>query len=147
MSEGRQVFTPSLAYDDAPAAIEFLCRAFGFTDKYRLAMPDGSVGHAELEIGGAVVYLATTWGAGGMASPQNLPAVHGQVHCEVADVDAHFSRASREGAIIAEPPADQFHGSRSYRAIDLEGHRWIFSQFVRDVSEGEMQTMIDEGRD
>ena len=147
MSGARQVLTPSLAYDDAPAAIEFLCRAFGFAEKYRLAMPDGSIGHAELEIGGATVYVATTWEAGGMASPRNLPAVHGQVHCEVADVDAHCDRASREGAVIAEPPADQFHGSRSYRAMDLEGHRWIFSQQLREVSTDEMQTMIDEGKD
>ena len=147
MSEARQVFTPSLAYDDAPAAIEFLCRAFGFEEKFRLAMPDGSIGHAELGIGGAIVYVATTWEAGGMASPQNLPAVHGQVHCEVPDVDAHYERASREGAVIAEAPEDQFHGSRSYRAMDLEGHRWIFSQFLREIPETELQAMVDEGKD
>ncbi len=139
----RQVLTPSLAYDDAAAAIEFLCRAFGFTEKYRLDMPDGSIGHAELEIGGATVYVATTWEAGGMASPQNLPAVHAQVNCEVPDVDAHYARASAEGATIAEPPEDQFHGSRSYRAMDLEGHRWIFSQFVREVPDAELRAAVE----
>jgi PhnB protein len=140
----RQVLIPSLVYDDASAAIEFLCRAFGFSEKFRLDMPDGSIGHAELDIEGATVYVATTWKAGGMASPKDLPAVHGQVNCEVPDVDAHYERASAEGAVIAEPPEDQFHGSRSYRAMDLEGHRWIFSQLLREVPESELRAMLEE---
>jgi PhnB protein len=142
LSAPRQIMTPSLAYDDAPAAVEYLCRAFGFSEKFRLDMPDGSVGHAELELAGGVVFVATTWEAGGMASPQNLSAVHAQVHCEVPDVNAHHARAAAEGAVIAEGPTDQFHGSRSYRAMDLEGHRWIFSQFQREVPESEMRAAV-----
>ena len=51
----------------------------------------------------------------------------------VDDVDAHFAQAREAGATIATEPEDQPHGARTYRATDPEGHRWIFSQQVRDV--------------
>ena len=121
-----QRFTPMLAYADAAAAIEFLVRAFGFEERYRMDMPDGSVGHAELGLGGEAVMLASEWPAGGVVSPLRLPALHAQLYVRVDDVDAHFARARAEGATIAAEPADQEYGERSYRAIDPEGQRWIF---------------------
>jgi uncharacterized glyoxalase superfamily protein PhnB len=115
-----------LVYADAAAAIEFLTRAFGFELRFRMDMPDGSVGHAELGLGEEVVMLASEWPAGGVVSPLRLPALHAQIHVRVEDVDAHFARASEAGATIATEPADQDYGERSYRAIDPEGQRWIF---------------------
>jgi uncharacterized glyoxalase superfamily protein PhnB len=115
-----------LVYADAAAAIEFLTRAFGFELRFRMDMPDGSVGHAELGLGEEVVMLASEWPAGGVVSPLRLPALHAQIHVRVEDVDAHFARASEAGATIATEPADQEYGERSYRAIDPEGQRWIF---------------------
>jgi PhnB protein len=115
-----------LAYADAVAAIEFLTRAFGFEERFRMDMPDGSVGHAELGLGDQVVMLSSEWAVGGVVSPLRLPALHAQIHVRVDDVDAHFARANREGATIASEPADQEYGERSYRAIDPEGQRWIF---------------------
>ena len=64
---------------------------------------------------------------------QVLPAVHSQVHCYVDDVDAHYERARAAGATIAAAPRDEDHGERSYRAVDPEGHRWIFATSVRDL--------------
>jgi uncharacterized glyoxalase superfamily protein PhnB len=121
-----------LAYADAPAAIEFLTKAFGFEELFRMELPDGSVGHAELGLGGeAVVMLACEWPAGGLVSPLQLPALHAQIRVRVDDVDAHHARARAEGATIAAEPADQDYGERSYRAIDPEGHRWIFAMPLR----------------
>lgn len=136
-------FTPMLAYDDAPAALEFLCRAFGFEERFRLAMPDGSIGHAELILEGsqACVPLATTWKDAGMASPKDLAGVHSQVSCEVTDVEAHFERARSAGATVVAPPEDQPYGARIYRAVDPEGHRWIFSQTLRELSAEELQAL------
>ncbi len=136
---------PMLAYDDAPAAIDFLCRAFGFEERFRLPMPDGTIGHAELALEGtdATINVATTWRDGGMAPPEELPAVHSQVQCHVPDVDAHYARAKAAGATVIAVPEDQFYGARIYRAIDLEGHRWIFSQQLREVSEEEMLAAVE----
>jgi uncharacterized glyoxalase superfamily protein PhnB len=118
---------PMLAYDDAPAALEFLCKAFGFEERYRMGMPDGTIGHAEVALGDQVVMLATTWKAAGMASPKDLAGVHAQLRCTVDDVEAHFARARAAGATIAAEPEDQPYGERVYRAVDPEGHRWIFA--------------------
>ena len=130
---GPQRLVPYLAYADAPAAIEFLCKAFGFEETYRYPMEDGRIGHAELAIGDNVVMLASVFPEMGFASPQDLEGIHCQMHCDVEDVDAHHARAREAGATITAEPADQPYGDRIYRATDPEGHRWIFSQHVRDV--------------
>ena len=123
--------TPYLSYEDAPAAIQFLCKAFGFVETFRYAMPDGRLGHAELAYRGTTaVYLASVWEDLGFQSPKNLSAVHCQMHCYVDDVDAHYERARDAGATIAAAPADQDHGDRIYRAVDPEGHRWLFAMRI-----------------
>jgi uncharacterized glyoxalase superfamily protein PhnB len=122
-----QSIVPMLPYADAPAAIAFLCRAFGFEERFRMDMPDGTIGHAELALGDGVVMLASVWRDGGLASPLELPALHAQIWCRVDDVDAHFARARAAGATLVGEPEDQDHGGRSYRALDPEGHRWIFA--------------------
>jgi uncharacterized glyoxalase superfamily protein PhnB len=139
LSASQQRITPYLAYADAPAAIEFLCRAFGFGERYRLAMPDGRIGHAEVEYQGHTVMLASAYREMGFVSPKNLPAVHSQIHMRVDDVDAHYQRALAAGATIATAPKDQ-HGQRMYRAMDSEGHRWIFSTPLAGPSGNELIT-------
>ncbi len=133
LSQNEQRIVPYLAYADAPAAIEFLCGAFGFEERFRLPMPDGSIGHAEIVYEGHVLMLASAPAEMGFASPKDLSGVHSQVYCRVDDVDAHYERAKAAGATIATAPKDQ-HGERAYRAMDPEGHRWIFSTPLREVS-------------
>ena len=120
--------SPMLPYDDASAAIDFLCKAFGFTETYRFAMPDGRVGHAELRYGGSLIMLASAFPEFGLVSPTSLTEHHSQLHCVVDDLDAHYETARSQGATIVTEPRLQEHGARSYRANDLEGHRWIFSE-------------------
>jgi PhnB protein len=117
---------PYLAYADAPAAIEFLCEAFGFEERARYPMPDGRIGHAELGYGAASIYLASVYAELGFASPRDLQGIHCQLHCMVDDVDAHYAKALAAGATCVGRPAED-HGLRSYRAVDPEGHRWIFA--------------------
>lgn len=124
-----------LAYDDAPAAIDFLCSAFGFRERWRMDGDNGTIGHAELELDGQVVMLASVWRDGGLATPNELGAAHCQLRCLVDDVDAHWRRARDAGAIVLGEPTDQEYGERIYRAVDPEGHRWIFaSPLARAVS-------------
>ncbi len=121
-----QRFIPYLSYQDAPAAIDFLARAFGFEERSRYPMPDGRIGHCELDLAGDALYLASAYDEMGFCSPRSLEGVHGQVYVQVDDVDAHFARAREAGATIVAEPADE-HGTRMYRALDLEGHRWMFA--------------------
>jgi len=116
---------PYLFYSDAPAAIDFLCKAFGFVEQFRHPMPDGKVGHAELLYEKNPMMLASVFPEGGYSNPLDLPAVHSQLYCTVDNVDAHYERAKAAGATIVAEPSDQY-GSRKYRVIDPEGHRWVF---------------------
>lgn len=136
--EGNQRVIPYLSYADAPAAVEFLSAAFGFEAGMQMEMGEGVLGHAELHLGDNVLMLASAFPEMGQASPQDLAALHSQVMVYVDDVDAHFAQASAAGATILEEPTDQFYGDRSYRAADPEGHHWVFTQHIRDVSPEEM---------
>jgi uncharacterized glyoxalase superfamily protein PhnB len=129
----NQRILPYLSYADAPAALDFLCSAFGFEELARMPMEDGTIGHAEIGYQGHIIMLATCWRATGAASPRELGGIHSQIHCYVDDVDAHYRRAMDAGATIIAEPADQPYG-RTYRAVDPEGHRWIFSAAVEDQS-------------
>ena len=51
----------------------------------------------------------------------------------VDDVDGHYDRARKRGAVIDGPPTDYPYGERQYTAEDLGGHRWTFSQSIADV--------------
>ena len=117
---------PMLSYHDAPAAIEFLGKAFGFEELYRLEMPDGRIGHAEVGYDGVRIMLASEYPEMGIGSPQKLDTRYSQLYVIVDDVDAHYQRAREAGAVILTEPEED-HGSRSYRANDPEGHRWIFA--------------------
>ena len=140
--EGNQRVIPYLAYADAPAAVEFLCRTYGFEAGVQMDMGGGVLGHAELHLDDNVVFLATAFDEIGLTSPRNLSAVHGQVMVYVDDVDEHYENAKAAGAEITEEITDQFYGDRSYRTVDPEGHQWVFTQHIRDVSPEELEAAV-----
>ncbi|MCB9898729.1 MAG: VOC family protein [Planctomycetes bacterium] len=136
--EGTQRIVPYLYYADAPGAIDFLCKAFGFVERFRMPGPDGGVGHAELALHDEVVMLASVCPDRPMSAPKGLPASHGLVMCYVDDVDAHHARAVAAGAEIVQPLETKFYGDRSYGAKDPDGHTWYFATHVKDVAPEDM---------
>jgi len=139
MTETQRVF-PYLAYEDAPAAVEWLCRVFGFEPVDVQTTPDGRVVHAALALEGAQVMLASLFDGGGYCSPQTLEALPSHVLIHVEDVDAHFRHAESAGASIHYGPVDQPWSARLYEATDLEGHRWAFMQPQAAASDAVEQT-------
>jgi PhnB protein len=132
---------PMLAYEDGPAALEWLARAFGFRETTRMVGPDGALAHGEMEIGDGVIMLATP--TPDYQSPlrhrqvcaaarqwSSVPWVVDGVLVYVDDVDAHHARAVAAGARILSTP-EPGPPARRYRAEDLEGHRWMFMQRER----------------
>ena len=127
MSAMQRVF-PYLAYEDAAAAVEWLCRVFGFERVDVQTIPDGRVVHAALSLQGGQIMLASLFDGGGYRSPNGLDALPSHVLIHVDDVEAHFRQAKAAGANILYGPKDQPWGGRLYEATDLEGHRWAFLQ-------------------
>ncbi len=120
---------PSLTYDDAAAAIDWLCRAFGFEKRLVVPGPDGTIKHSELSLGGAVVMVGSPRPAAGRVSPRSLGGVCQALCVHVDDADAHFARAKAAGAQILQPVKDEDYGSRGYMAKDLEDHQWYFGTY------------------
>lgn len=120
---------PSLYYDDAPQAIEFLCRAFGFRKRLVVPGPNGTIMHSELSYGPGVVMVATVRPDRGGASPKTLGQHHGGLSVQVDDPDAHYRHAKAEGAVITQELRDEDYGSRGYVATDPGGHVWYFGTY------------------
>lgn len=133
-SAPRATVVPILVYEDVGRAIDWLCGAFGFTERLRAAGPGGTIGHAQLTIAGGAVMLGRQGGEFRAPRPNEVTQY---VVVHVEDVDRHFERARQHGARIVRPPADQPFGERQYTADDLGGHRWTFSQSIADVAPGE----------
>lgn len=130
---------PMLAYEDPAAALDWLAHAFGFRETTRYTEPDGRITHAEMQVGDAVIMLANP--TPDYEAPKrhresceaarrwsNNPYVIDGLLVYVDDVDEHFARAKDAGAMVLSEPEDTEFGERHYRAEDLEGHRWMFSQ-------------------
>jgi uncharacterized glyoxalase superfamily protein PhnB len=130
MSEDtRPNMFPAFKYRDAPAAIDWLERAFGFTRQGVHSGPDGTVVHAELKLGTGVIMLGST--APPDAANPWADATQG-LYVYVADVDAHYERAKAAGAVIVRELADTPYGSREYSAQDSGGNLWSFGTYYPD---------------
>lgn len=119
---------PSLTYSDAPAAISWLCRCFGFEERLVVPGPDGQVRHSELSLGRAVIMVSSPRSEQQRVAPQRL-GVSFALSLFVDDPDAHFERAQREGVEITQDLKDEDFGARGYMARDPEGHQWCFSNY------------------
>jgi uncharacterized glyoxalase superfamily protein PhnB len=120
---------PIVVYADVGNAIDWLCQAFGFSERLRVER-EGVVFHAQLVYAEGAIMLGREGGEYRAARPGE---VHQYVHVTVQDADRHFERAKQSGARIVNPPHDTPFGERQYTAEDPEGHRWAFSQHIADV--------------
>jgi uncharacterized glyoxalase superfamily protein PhnB len=115
---------PTLRYQDAKGAIDFLERAFGFERKAVMENDDGTIGHAELTYGRGMVMI----GSAGMGDPQ-FDTGHASIYVVVDDPDAVHERARTAGAEVTRELADMDYGSREFSARDPEGNAWSFGTY------------------
>jgi uncharacterized glyoxalase superfamily protein PhnB len=121
---------PFMRYDDAPAAIEWLVRAFGFEKQMVVPGPDGTIAHAQLSLGPGLIMLGSSKDDElQMGSPRKLGAVNQGIYVYLDDVKGHYERATAAGAEIVRDLGDTEYGSREYVARDPEGHLWSFGTY------------------
>jgi PhnB protein len=139
----RQTATPYLAVKDAPAAIDFYKKVLGAMEQVRLVGPDGRVGHAEIRIGNATIFLSDEYPDFGSVSPQTLGGSAVKINLYVDNVDEAAARAVAAGAKVIQPVQDQFYGERSGQFEDPFGYTWILSSVIEEISAAEMQKRFD----
>jgi uncharacterized glyoxalase superfamily protein PhnB len=133
MPEQIPSIIPTLRYDDATKAIDWLCDAFGF-ERHLVVPGDGdSIAHAQLTFGNGMIMLGTA-SEDHFGRHQKTPAAVGGIGTQspyviVPDADIHFERARAKGAEIIEELRDQDYGGRGYSCRDPEGHAWSFGTY------------------
>lgn len=135
------IVTPYLCCKGAARAIEFYKQAFGATEGMRLTEPDGRVSHAEIQVGGAPIYLADEFPEINVYSPETIGGSAVLITLQVPDVDAMFNRALTAGATVERPLSDGFDGAmRTGKVIDPFGHHWLILTMLEDVSAQELES-------
>ncbi|HVV71275.1 MAG TPA: VOC family protein [Verrucomicrobiae bacterium] len=142
--EGFHALTPYLTVKDAAAAIEFYKRAFGARERMRMPMPDGKVGHAELQIADSIFMLGEECPEHGSVSPQTLEGSPVSLALYVQNVDEMFNRAVSAGATVKEQVENKFWGDRTGSITDPFGHKWMLLTHVEDVSPQEMKSRMEK---
>lgn len=127
---------PSFRYRDAPAAIKWLCQAFGFEEQLVVPGENDTIVHCQLLLGSDMIMLGSANSHGGNAydeavrPPSDLGGrVSGGSYIIVEDADAHHARAVEAGAEILMELEDAGHGGRGYTCRDPEGHVWSFGTY------------------
>ncbi|MDQ8022045.1 MAG: VOC family protein [Moraxellaceae bacterium] len=138
----KEVF-PYLRVHGAAAAIDFYVKVFGARERFRLVEPGGRIGHAELDIGPAVLMLSDEYPEFDCLAPPSVGGVASSVHLHVDDADALAARAVEAGAVMLMPPTDQFYGERSCKIRDPFGHEWMIGHEIEKVTPEEMQRRYD----
>jgi PhnB protein len=137
--DGYHAITPYLSFRDAAKAIEFYKQALGAKEIYRLPMPNGKIGHAELKIGDSMVMLADESQEFGNKSAKSLGGSPIGLCFYSDNVEAVADKFCRAGGKVVRPIELQFYGDRSGQFEDPEGYKWTLAQHVEDVSPDEMK--------
>lgn len=132
----QALIIPGLRYRNAPAAIEWLCKAFAFEKHLVVPGPNNTIAHAQLTFGHSMIMLGSgqvhekdEYGRM-MKHPDEVGGANTQgAYVIVADADAHYARAKAAGAVIVLDIRDQSYGGRGYTCCDLEGHVWSFGTY------------------
>jgi uncharacterized glyoxalase superfamily protein PhnB len=124
---------PCLRYRDAPAAIAWLCRAFGFEQQLVVPNEDGSIAHAQLSFGNGMVMLSSIFDTefGRLLTQPDEQGNRNSQTCYlvVADADAVYRRAREVGAVIVLDIKDEDYGGRGFTCRDPEGHLWSLGTY------------------
>ena len=129
-----QVITPYICVHDANAALDWYRDYFGAAISNVIPW-EGRVGHAELDVAGAVFYLSDEAPQLGVAAPtRDGSRTSVSIVVQVAAVEQFVERAQRGGATV-QRPIEEAHGSRSAWIVDPFGHRWNVGTPVHDTEQ------------
>lgn len=129
----RATTIPCLRYRDAPAAIDWLCKAFGFEKQLVVPDSDGGIAHAQLSYGNGMIMLGSVVDSEYgrlMKQPGDIGNANTQsCYLVVSDADAVYRQAREAGAEIVLDIKDEDYGGRGFTCRDPEGHIWSLGTY------------------
>src|ERR1700677_1671800 len=139
--EGYHSVQAYLIFDGAARAIEFYKNAFGATERMRMKMPDGRVGHAEIQIGDSVIMMADESPQSDAYAPAHFGGSPITMMIYTDDCDAMYKRAISLGATSVREPADQPYGDRMSGVKDPFGYKWWIATHISDKTKEELEKL------
>ena len=136
--------TAYLVVRGATDAIDFYTKVLGAEELFRLAGPDGSIGHAELRLAGGTIMLADEVPDMDIKAPPTVGGSSVGLLVYVEDADSVFNSAIEAGATQFKPICDQFYGERSGTIDDPFGHRWTVSSKIEDLTHEEVRQKFED---
>jgi PhnB protein len=137
--DGASVVMPMLVCRDAAAELDFCKTTFGAVELVRRPGPEGTVAHALVTIGQAMVMIEGEWPTLASRAPQPDGSSPVVIYVYVDDVDKVIERAVAAGAKVLLPVKNQFWGDRTGRIIDPSGHVWTISTRLEETSSVERE--------
>ena len=136
--------TPCLIVQGGDKALKFYAEVFEATERMRFPHPNGTIAHAEIEIGDSVVIVEEESPERGTKAPppDGVAGSPAFLFVYVEDVDDVVARAAKLGAQVKRPPQDQFYGDRDGYIVDPFGHGWTIATHVEDVEPAEMMRRL-----
>jgi PhnB protein len=144
--EDSPLIVPRLFCHDVATEIDFCVTTFEAIERVRRPGPDGTVAHALLSIGPAMVMIEREWPELASRAPTldgSSPVV---LYVYVEDVDAVIQRAVASQAKLLSPIQDQFWGDRTGWIMDPAGHVWTVATRIETTSEEQRRGRWDSLR-
>jgi PhnB protein len=138
--------TPALVVKGAEKALAFYAEVFGATERMRFPGPDGTIAHAEIEIGDSVLIVEDEFPDRGSKAPEpgGVEGTPFSLFLYVEDVDTVIEGAVKLGAQLKRSPENQFYGDRDGYIVDPFGHGWTIASHIEDVSAEELTRRMSE---
>ncbi len=142
--DGAPRVIPRLVCRDPGAEIEFCKNTFGAVEGVRRPGADGSVAHAMILIGPAMLMIESEWPTLRNRAPQMDGSSPVPIYIYVEDVDKTVQRATAAGAALLMPLTNQFWGDRTAWIMDPSGHVWTIASRVQETTEEERKQRLAE---
>jgi PhnB protein len=136
--DGYHSVQPYLMLDNCAGALAFYTKAFGAKERFRMAKPDGRIGHAEIQIGDSIVMMADEAPEIDALAVNHFGGSPVSLLIYTEDCDAMYRQALAAGARSVREPADQPYGDRMSGVKDPFGYTWYIATHIKDVAFEEM---------
>lgn len=133
MNQKGSGMIPTMRYKNAPVAIEWLCKAFGFEKHLVVPAEDGTIAHAQLTLDNTMIMLGSAkddaYGRF-LTTPNEIDGYNTQApYVVIENIDDHYLKAKLAGAEMILDIKDEDYGGRGYSCRDLEGYIWNFGSY------------------
>jgi len=134
--DGYTTVSSYLIVEDIQSELNFVNKGFGAEEIERIAMPDGTIMHAEVRIGDSVIMMGPPKGEFG--------AKTSMMYIYVEDTDSAYQDCLAAGATSEMEPADQFYGDRNAGVKSPNGNLYWIATHIEDVSQEELTKRSQE---